>query len=572
MRNSALSRVIRLLQIAHRANENPQYLQEMEQVSEKSFSRREMLKLTGGLTAGLTAALPFSLLVADAKESQGSAKLISGPATPLKSTLQGSIDPILILGAGVSGLVAAYRLHKKGVPCVIYEASERVGGRMFTLANFNSEGMFCELGGEAVDSDHTALMSLCAELGVGIQDTTAEDQGLEQGLYYADGRLIPTAEMIAAFQPLAGQIAKDLREIWGLSSPRGISYKDKSNPGLVKYDRMSLSQYLYGKKDVEKWVLDLISSLYVCEFGLDTEEQSALNFLSMIAIGGPFTMNLLGVSDEKFRIQGGSSALCNALAKVLQGKVPIYMGHQLLKIQEKSGRLIFSFKKGSTIDVSAKQAICTIPFSVLRSVEGISGLDLNPDLKRCISEMGYGKVSKWSIGFKSQFWRKDKKHPSTGAILSVDEQQFVNTSRMQKGTMGILTRFLAGSKAMQISDGTLERNLQFLDLLYPGAKNEFDGKHVLMPWAQFPWSKGCYSCLKPGQYTAFNGLAAEPCLGGRLLFAGEHTSVDYGGFMNGAVETGNAAANKILLQKSESFFKPVQKTAQLSHGLFKDRF
>ena len=532
MRISALSRVIRLLQIAHTANENGKH----------SLSRREMLKLSagvGGMSAGLMAALPVSTLF----EKNASAFARSRITRT---------DPVLIVGGGVSGLVAAYQLQKKGVPCAIYEASERLGGRMLTVPNFNSEGMFCELGGEAVDTGHTALMSLCAELGVGIQDLTKEDQGLEEDLYFADGKVISTRQMVIAFQPLAGQIAKDLRELWGDLPARMATYKDRNNPTLLKYDRMSLSHYLYGKKDVEKWVIDLISTLYVCEYGLDAEEQSAFNFLSMITIGvskvsgSPFTMNLLGDSDEKFRIEGGSSSLCNALVKVLQGKVPFNLGHHLLKIEDNSGGLKFSFRKSSTVEVSAKQAICTIPFSTLRFVEGIYALDLNPDLKKGISEMGYGSVSKWAMGFKSRFWRKDKKYPSTGSFVSVERQQFSETSRMQKGKSGILTRYLAGTKSTQISYDSLEKDIQFLDRLYPGAKKEFDNKHVLMPWGQFPWSKGCYSCLKPGQYTAFNGLAEEAQLGGRLLFAGEHTSVDYGGFMNGAIESGHASARKII--------------------------
>jgi monoamine oxidase len=564
MRTSALSKVIRLLQLAHIANENSQNVNailegaearaEEEKNPKQILSRREILKLSagmGGVAAGLTAALPLSALLGKTASAFSRARMMD------KS------DPVLIIGGGVSGLVAAYQLQKKGVASAIYEASERLGGRMFTVPNFNEDGMFCELGGEAVDTDHTSLMSLCAELGLGIQDLTKEDQGLEKDFYFSGGKVISPAQMVVAFQPLASQIARDLRELWGGSPARMATYKDRNNPTLLKYDRMSLAQYLYGKKEAEKWVTDLICTLYVCEFGVEPGEQSALNFLSMVTIAaldgpadkipqsGPFNMEFLGVSDEKFRIEGGSSSLCNALVKALQGKVPFYLDHQLLKIEDKSGGLDFSFKKGSsTVEVSAKQAICTIPFSTLRFVEGISALDLNPDLKKGISEMGYGNVSKRAMGFKSRFWRKDKKYPSGGSILSVGRQQIYETSRMQKGSSGILTRVLAGKESTQISYESLQKDIQFLSRIYPGAKKEFDNKDVLMAWGPFPWSKGCYSCLKPGQYTGFNGIAEEAQLGGRLLFAGEHTSVDYGGFMNGAIETGNASASKIMQSRS----------------------
>ena len=66
----------------------------------------------------------------------------------------GGGSPVAILGAGIAGLTAAYRLQKAGVPCEIFEASDRTGGRMFTRYDFNKDGMFCELGGELVDTDH----------------------------------------------------------------------------------------------------------------------------------------------------------------------------------------------------------------------------------------------------------------------------------------------------------------------------------------------------------------------------------------------------------------------------------
>src|SRR5438874_1229557 len=72
-------------------------------------------------------------------------------------------DPVIILGGGIAGLVTAYRLNKAGVPCEIYEASSRLGGRVFTQTQFNSEGMYCEAGAELIDSNHEDLIQLCRE-------------------------------------------------------------------------------------------------------------------------------------------------------------------------------------------------------------------------------------------------------------------------------------------------------------------------------------------------------------------------------------------------------------------------
>ena len=82
--------------------------------------------------------------------------------------------PIAIVGGGVAGLTAAYRLHQAGKTPIVFEASNRLGGRMWTRYDFY-KGMFCERGGELVDSNHLDLMHLLDELGLELQKF--EDEG-----------------------------------------------------------------------------------------------------------------------------------------------------------------------------------------------------------------------------------------------------------------------------------------------------------------------------------------------------------------------------------------------------------
>ena len=95
--------------------------------------------------------------------------------------------PIAIVGGGVAGLTAAYRLHEAGKTPIVFEASNRWGGRMFTKYDFY-KGMFCELGGELVDSNHLDLKHLLWELGLKRQqfeDEGEEDEG--EDLYFFKG-------------------------------------------------------------------------------------------------------------------------------------------------------------------------------------------------------------------------------------------------------------------------------------------------------------------------------------------------------------------------------------------------
>ncbi len=550
IRNPSLKKVLKWIQLARIVNEkaiSPQALLETKDL----LSRRDLLKL-----AGKTAAvLPFSNFLAH----PALAKIIQAP---MKNS-----EPVIILGGGTAGLTTAYRLQKVGIPCAIYEASNRIGGRMLSASNFNSDGMFCELGGELVDSDHEDLMQLCTELNLGIQNLQEGDAGLKTDLYYADGRLIQDSEMLFAFQPLAAQISSDLKEIFGDTEVKMPTYKDQKNPTWVKYDQIPLSEYLYSKKDVEKWVLDLIQVLYVCEYGQDLDQQSALNFLTLISTDTNAGLKLLGDSDESKRIVGGSSKLPLALEKAIQDRVPIYFEHELVKISDggRNLKLIF-IKDKTTFEISTSQLVCTIPFSVLRNVEGVSKLDLGLATQECIQKMGYGANSKRIIGFKNKIWRNQIAGNSTlenptrgnsnGALLTLTHQQFWETSRMQPGKSGILTQFLGGSQGQQIMQAPLHSSLDCLNQTFPGISAAFDGNIRFGHWPENPWSKGSYICLKPGQYTSMHGLAAESSLSDRLFFAGEHTSIEFSGFMNGAVQSGNRVSRQIIslrgLQNSKS--------------------
>ena len=555
-KNPSLKKIIKLIQLARLRNKKDLSLQtvlEIKNDSEKSrlFNRREMLKITGQAAA----LLPFSGLVAHHAIAQSIRK-------PLKSDA-----PIIIVGGGIAGLVAAYRLSNAGIACELYEAGDRLGGRMFTHENFNSDGMFCELGGELVDNDHTDLIQLCNELGVGIQSINDEDHSIHTDLFYVDGRVISEREMLEAFQPLAAHINSDIEAAFGGSTVKTPTYKDKNDPSLVKYDQMPLSEYLYSKTDVDKWVLDLINVLYVCEFGLELDQQSTLNFLTLITIDtiGSSDTNpkLLGDSDESNRIAGGSSTLPNAIVRAIQDRVPIHLGYQLVKIQERGRKLKLTFiKESSVTEITAAQIVCAIPFSTLRHVEGIYNIGLNSNMQECIRSLGYGTNSKFMLGFKSRVWRNQGKESSNGGLLTITQQQFWETSRMQPGKCGILTQFLGGDFGRQLPRDNLISTLRLLEKVYPGAQDQFDGYKKLHHWPSHLWSKGSYSCFKPGQYTTMQGLAAERHLSDRLLFAGEHTSIESGGFMNGAVESGNRVSETILKLRSltDSHTSRAQKT------------
>ena len=153
-------------------------------------------------------------------------------------------------------------------------------------------------------------------------------------------------------------------------------------------------------------------------------------------------------------------------------------------------------------------------------------------------------------GVKSKVWRQPaagRHFTCNGSVVTdLPFQQAWETSRGQEGSAGILTNFIGGSPARSWNRERLQRFPQELAKVFPDIAGAWDGHQAVMDWPRNRFIKGSYSAPKRGQYTWMYEAAAASELDGRLQFAGEHTSLVSGGFMNGAVESGMRAAKGIL--------------------------
>jgi monoamine oxidase len=222
-----------------------------------ALSRRQLLRLSAA-AAGAAALSPVLDWSACAKDK-----------TP---------PSIAIVGGGVAGLTAAYRLQAAGVRPVLFEASSRWGGRMLTVYDFY-KGMFCELGGEFVDTNHEDLQKLGAELGVEMQRLATEGEGEDlyffRGAFHTPKDMVDPATKSGAFAPIAEQIAEDAEKL--------TDKDDNWTKYARKLDRMSLKAYLEQfRGKAEDWAIDLLDVAYNIEFGLLTEDLSSLAMVDFI--------------------------------------------------------------------------------------------------------------------------------------------------------------------------------------------------------------------------------------------------------------------------------------------------
>ncbi len=448
--------------------------------------------------------------------------------------------PVLVVGAGIAGLTAAYRLTQAGVPVNVIEARNRVGGRIKTMDKVAGTFLSADLGGEYIDSDHSVIRSLAAELGLTEVDLFPNQEELVGTGYFFEGRFVPESELIADFAPIAEKINADLEAI--------DEFEDYTTPfpEVVELDNLSITEYLEGIETTPV-MRQIIRTTYNVFYGRDTEEQSSLNLIYVIStdegVFEPF-----GVSDERYVIPGGNTEIINRLASFVEGSIET--GTVLESINSlPDGRYQVGLRSGeSSFDRTYERILITVPFSVLRQVE--INVDLPPAKRLAIDTMGYGTNSKLITAYQDRVWRNFGFSSDVYSDLGFQDIEEAGQSRaaLTPG-VALLTNYSGGNQGVGIGSATAEiqaqQQLSQYELVYPGITNTaLPGNAVRAYWPGDIYSQGSYSCYLPGQWTQMYGVEGERV--GNIFFAGEHTSLDYQGYMEGSCETGEIAAMEIL--------------------------
>lgn len=467
-----------------------------------------------------------------------SAALMLAACAPAAMKSARDDDAVVVVGAGVAGLTCAYRLRQAGVAVRVYEAQDRIGGRMFSLTNHFADHQVCELGGELIDTGHARIRALASELGLTLDDLSADPTAAAGDIWFCQGRRYGESEILHAFAPLAAAISRDA----GTLPDEEITYATPG--GAEALDRESLAAWL-DRNGASGWLRKLIDVAYTTEMGLECDEQSALNFLTFIDPGTE-TFKIFGESDERFHVRGGNDQIPHRLGAALAASIETGAVLESVR-QDASGAYTLSFKRGAgAFEVRAHRVVLATPFTTLRRVR--LDVELAPAKRRALAELRYGTNAKLMIGFDERVWWT--RHTLGGATYSdLTPQTTWETSRMQPGAAGILTNFVGGRHGVEIGDGTpraqAEIAVSALEAIYPGlASARTHAREARFHWPSHPWTLGSYACFTPGQWTTIRGAIGERA--GNLHFAGEHCAFDNQGFMEGGVETGEWAAAAIL--------------------------
>jgi len=472
-------------------------------------------------------------------QGAGAGLLLTGCAQLPRPMTARNEDEVVIVGAGIAGLTAAWRLRQAGVRVRLFEAQGRVGGRMLSLRNHFPDGQVVELGGELIDSGHTRIRTLASELGLVLDDLLADHTGADT--WYFDGRAIGEREIVVAFVPVAQAIARDVATL----GDGALDYRD-DNPAFRALDALSVAQWL-DRNGVSGWLRKLIAVAYTTEMGLEIDQQSALNLLTFIGTEDVDAFQVFGESDERFHVRGGNDLIVQRLGERLQDAIE--SGHVLEAVSARGDGYALSFRNGAASrEVIATQVILALPFTLLRKVR--IDVALPAHKRRAIDTLAYGTNAKLMIGFDRRVWRQRN---GNGASMSdLPYQTTWETSRRQPGESGVLTNFTGGHHGLALGDGSAKQQadvaIAALERVFPGAALARQGaREARMHWPSQPWVRGSYACFRPGDWSSLRGVMGEAV--GRLHFAGEHCALETQGFMEGGCESGEVAAREVLAQR-----------------------
>ena len=444
----------------------------LERVAETQWSRRRFLSLTARAVVG-------------------------GMLSPLlaqRPALGATAPRVVIIGAGCAGLTCAYRLQQQGLQAQVIDAGKRVGGRMFSLRDTFPDGQVVELGGEMIDSGHRSLRRLARELGLTLVDLHKGGEHLHE-VFYFDNHLVSLKEVIESFRPLAKRIRNDVATLKGKGP---VTYR--SPRGAQAFDQMSLAEWCE-KREVAGVLRKVLENAYSSEFGLEAQEQSALNLLLMIGTT-PGSFAMFGESDERFHIAEGNDSIPLKLAERLKRPVELEMRLEAIR-QQRNGTYTLTVNQSGTVrSIPADKVVLALPFTLLRQVD-LSEVELPPVKRLAIETLGYGTNAKLMIGFSRRVWRETKGNGST--LTDLPYHVSWDTSRGQRGTHGILTNFAGGKRGLAMGEGTPEERaaevVSSFDTIFPGIAAAHTKQAVRFHWPSSPLSRGSYACYKPGQYT-----------------------------------------------------------------------
>jgi monoamine oxidase len=475
------------------------------------------------------------------KQTTLAAAAVCGPLTTSafgQRNLQrrGAPKKVVIIGAGLAGLSAAYELSQAGHDVTVLEARTRAGGRVHTLRDAFADGLHAEAGAARIPNHHHFTLKYAELFGLTLEPFEPADS---PSIYYVRGqriKAIPGQKVEWPYDLTAEERALGLsgmreKYIWSMLAELGDVTDPRWPPSetLKKYDQMNRSDF-WRSRGASPEAVALLSV-----GGVDdrAESWSTLFMLRNQAL------NLK--RKRYYKIRGGNDLLPKAFAARLAEK--IYYATPVVRIEQSiEGIKAFALSAGSHRTITGDHLVCAVPFTVQKNIEVVPAF--SPGKRKAIEELPYLSASKIFLQSRKRFWVSEGL--SGFATTDLPIGQLWDMTYGQRGTRGILQAFPISMHSRRVTVMAENERINFareqVEMIYPSMRDHFEGG-VAKCWDEDEWTRGASAYYKPGQFSSLLPHVARP--EGRVHFAGEHTSVWIDGWMQGALESGNRVAQEV---------------------------
>ncbi|MET1079518.1 MAG: FAD-dependent oxidoreductase [Pseudomonas sp.] len=466
------------------------------------LARRELLRLGGiGLLAGLARAVH------------------AGGQQQAQEAAFGDFD-VAIVGAGLSGLVAARQLVDAGRRVIVLEARPRVGGRTLnqTVAGHSLDG-----GAQWVGGNQTAVMALAEELGVPMLPQYAEGRFV---LVYDQQRLVldPHSTPDADSLRICGELERLAAQV-PLDAPW-------SGPDAASQDALSVQCWL-NAQGASNAAVDTVSGTLASTLNARPQDVSLLWLLFYLHSAGGFAA--LDSDAQQYRLQGGAQALSLRLAAQL--KPSLLLGAPVRRIVGLHSPQVRLYTDAGIIG-ARRVIVAMMPTDAAR-------IGFSPALPRARRDLqkrwGASSGMKVHVVYATPFWRQEAL--SGAGLINQGLVQFTFDSSPPSGA-GILLAFLDPELERANPQRRRARVLEELAQLFGEAARAPLG-YVEQDWSAEAWTAGCVSPLPPRVLSRYGQALREPV--GALHWAGTETSGVWCGYLEGAVRAGQRAADEVAL-------------------------
>jgi monoamine oxidase len=448
----------------------------------------------------------------------------------------GAPKRVIIVGAGLAGLSAAYELTQAGHDVTVLEARTRPGGRVHTLRDPFPDGLYAEAGATRVPNHHHFTLKYTELFDLTLDpfeppDVPSVYHVRGQRMRVTPGQKVEWPYNLTAEERALGITGMRQKYIWSALNDLG-DVLDPNWPSpevLKKYDHMNRSDF-WRSRGASSEAVSLLSL-----GGIDdhVETWSTLFMLRNQALNRKLT--------HYYKIRGGTDLLPKAFATRLADK--IHYATPVVRIEQHAQGVRATFQQARAYHtVTGDYLICAVPFSVQKNIEVAPAFSV--EKQRAIEQLPYLSVSKIFLQSKKRFWIDEGLSGFATTDLPIREAW--DMTYRQPGSRGILQAYPISLHSRHVTAMSEKERITFaleqVDTIYPGMRTHFEGG-VTKCWDDDEWARGASAYYKPGQFSSLLPHVARP--EGRIHFAGEHTSVWIDGWMQGALESGNRVAREI---------------------------